>query len=281
MTHETLPTMKTKVETVRDLILKNRAQIELALPKFMNTDRLIRTALTSFSTTPALLDCTPRSLLGAVIQCAQLGLEPGIIGMAYLVPFHNKKANTTEVQFIPGYRGLLALARRSGEISTIQAHCVYAEDAFVYRYGLSEQLDHTPAEKPERGPMRCVYAVARLKDGGHQFDVMTKAEVDTHRDRYSRAAKQGPWQTEYPEMAKKTVLRRLCKLLPASVELQTAVALDERAELQLPQGLTDLAPDEEEDKKETPSRLDALWESMPPTEPPSTKPVGAANDITG
>jgi recombination protein RecT len=268
MTNETLPSLKTKVETVRDLMLKNRAQIELALPKFMNADRLIRTALTSFSTTPKLLDCTPRSLLGAVIQCAQLGLEPGIIGMAYLVPFRNKKANTVEVQFIPGYRGLLALARRSGEISTIQAHCVYAEDAFHYRYGLEPMLDHTPSAKSDRGAMMYVYAVARLKDGGSQFDVMTKAEVDAHRDRYSQAAKDGPWITEFAEMAKKTVLRRLCKLLPASVELQTAVSLDERAELQLPQGLTDLAPDDE--KKETPSILDTLAARM-----------GASNDITG
>lgn len=264
---EVVPSLKSKVETVRDLILKNRAQIELALPKFMNTDRLIRTALTSFSTTPALLDCTPRSLLGAVIQCAQLGLEPGIIGMAYLVPFRNKKANTVEVQFIPGYRGLLALARRSGEISTIQAHCVYAEDAFQRRYGLDPKLDHIPSDKADRGDITHVYAIARLKDGGVQFETMTRAEVDKHRDRYSRAAKEGPWITEYPEMAKKTVLRRLCKLLPASVELQTAVALDERAELQLPQGLTDLAPDDE--KKESPSKLDAL-----------TATLGASNDTT-
>jgi recombination protein RecT len=264
---DTLPTLKARVETVRDLILKNRGQLEMALPKHLPVDRLIRTALTCFSTTPALLDCTPRSLLGAVIQCAQLGLEPGLIGMAYLIPFRNTKAGTTEVQFIPGYRGLLSLARRSGEISTIQAHCVYEDDAFVYRYGLDPKLDHTPSPKPDRGPMLYVYAVCRLKDGGAQFDVMTKSEIDAHRDRYSRAAKSGPWQTEYPEMAKKTVLRRVCKLLPASVELQTAVSLDERAELQLPQGLSDLAPGAE-DGAEKPAgvALDALAASMDSTE---------------
>ena len=258
----TLPSLKDKITTVRDLILGNRAQIELALPKFMSIDRLVRTALTCFSTTPGLLDCTPRSLLGAVIQCAQLGLEPGIIGMAYLIPFRNNRQNTVEVQFIPGYRGLLALARRSGEISTIQAHCVQAEDHFKYRYGIDPQLDHVPAEKADRGAMTHVYAVARLKDGGVQYEVMTKAEVDAHRDRYSKAAKSGPWQTEYPEMAKKTVLRRLCKLLPASVELQTAVALDERAELQLPQGLTDLAPADPKEKKAEGGALDKLADEM-------------------
>lgn len=259
---DTLPSLKAKVTTIRDLLLKNQAQLQLACTKHLPAERLTRLALTCFSTTPGLLDATPRSLLGATFQCAQLGLEPGLIGMAYLIPFRNTKAGTTEVQFIPGYRGLLSLARRSGEISTIQAHCVYEEDVFLYRYGLDPRLDHTPSEKPDRGPMRYVYAVCRLKDGGAQFDVMTKAEVDAHRDRYSRAAKTGPWQTEYPEMAKKTVLRRLCKLLPASVELHTAVVLDERAELQLPQGLADLAPGGG-DEAPTPSALDALADQLP------------------
>jgi recombination protein RecT len=260
-TNPNIPSLKHKVETVRDLILKNRSQIEMALPKHLSTDRLIRMALTSFSTTPRLLEATPRSLLGAVIQCAQLGLEPGTIGMAYLVPYRNRKRGITEVQFIPGYRGLLMLARRSGEISTIQAHCVYAEDAFSYSYGLTPALTHTPSEKEDRGSLTHVYAVARLKDGGAQFDVMTKAEVDTHRDRYSRAAKEGPWVTEYPEMAKKTILRRLCKLLPASVELNTAVLLSERAELQLPQDLESLAPpDDSEGPGKSP--LDRLADSL-------------------
>lgn len=258
-----LPSLREKSLTIRDLLLKNKDQIALALPKHMGVDRLIRTALTCFATTPGLLDCTPRSLLGAVIQAAQLGLEPGLIGMAYLIPFKNNRNNTTEVQFLPGYKGLLMLARRSGEISTIQAHCVYAEDAFAYRYGLDPKLEHVPTEKDDAGSLTHVYAIARLKDGGSQFEVMKKREVDAHRDRYSRAAKVGPWMTEYEEMAKKTVLRRLCKLLPASVELQTAVALDERAELQLPQGLTDLAPaPTEEEMAATTSALDRLADSM-------------------
>lgn len=261
MTTPAVPSLKEKALTIRDLLLRNKDQLAMALPRHLSVDRMIRTALTSFSTTPMLLDCTPRSLLGAVIQAAQLGLEPGLIGMAYLVPFKNRKSGTTEVQLIPGYKGLLALARRSGEISTIQAHCVYEDDAFRYQYGLDPKLDHTPSPKPDRGAMVYVYAVARLKDGGAQFEVMTKHEVDAHRDRYSRAAQQGPWVSDFEAMAQKTVLRRLCKLLPASVDLQTAVALDERAELQLPQGLADLAPGGEEETK--PSALDTLADHLP------------------
>jgi recombination protein RecT len=262
-----LPSAKTQVTTIRDLLLKNKDQIAMALPRFMSVDRMIRTVMTSVAVTPGLLDCTPRSLLGAVIMSAQLGLEPGVMGQAYFIPFRNSKAGTTEIQFIIGYLGLLSLCRRSGTISTIQAHEVYEKDTFTYAYGLNPILEHRPSQDAEPGNITHFYAVARLKDGGGQFEVMTLAQIEKHRDRYSRAAKQGPWVSDFTAMAKKTVLRRLCKLLPASVELQTAVSLDERAELQLPQGLTDLAPDDE--KKETPSTLDAL-----------TAKMSAANDIT-
>jgi recombination protein RecT len=258
-----VPSLKDKIVTVRDLILANRAQLEMALPRHLPVDRLIRMALTCFSTTPRLLDATPRSLLGAVIQCAQLGLEPGVLGEAYLVPFRNNKAGTVEVQFIPGYRGLIALARRSGGIATIEARAVHADDEFDYAYGLEPVLVHHPSkdEEEEAGPLTFVYAVCRLKDGGAQFDVMAKATVDKHRDRYSRAAKDGPWLTAYEEMAKKTIVRRLCKMLPASVELSTAVALSEKAELQQSQGLADLAGGEEPSTKG--SALDTLAASMP------------------
>src|SRR5512145_661767 len=105
-----LPSLKDKMTTVRDLLLRNKVQLEMAAPKHLTPDKLLRAALTSLSTTPKLLDCNPRSFLGAVIQCAQLGLEPGVLGMAYLVPFGK------EVTLIPGYRGMLALARSSREI---------------------------------------------------------------------------------------------------------------------------------------------------------------------
>lgn len=262
-----IPALDTKVATVRKLMLGSRAQIELALPKHLSADRLIRVAMTSIITTPKLIECSQRSLLGAVIQCAQLGLEPGILGMAYLVPFWNSRASSFEVQLIPGYRGLLALARRSGEISTIIAHEVRVGDAFKYEYGLEPILRHTPSEAVDRHTkdISHFYAVARLKDGGVQFEVMTKAEVDHHRDRYSKAAKAGPWVTDYTEMGKKTALRRLSKLLPVSIELQTAVALSEQAEVQIPQhlgDLTNLEPASEEAGGGKGGQLDQLTASL-------------------
>lgn len=248
-----VPALKDKVSTIRTLMEQNKGAFMAALPRHMNADRMIRVALTSFNLTPKLLDCTPRSLLGAVVQCAQLGLEPGVLGHAYLIPYGK------DVQLIVGYKGLIQLARRSGEISTVTAHEVYAKDRFTYEYGLEPKLVHIPSEDEQRGEITHFYAVVKLKDGGAQFDVMTKAQVDHHRDRYSRAAKQGPWVTEYPEMGKKTVLRRVLKLSPASIEIQQAVDLDERAELQLPQHLGELSgmPAEEQ-----PDKLTQLTETL-------------------
>lgn len=287
-----VPSQRDRVTTIRELILKNREQITMALPRHLNTDRLIRTMFTELSRTPKLIECSPRSLLGALIQCAQLGLEPGLLGMAYLVPFRDRKTGTTDVQLIVGYKGLLALARRSQEISTIQAHVVRVGDTtFHYRYGLTPTLDHQPSDAPweteEHGhrvvsrPVTHVYAVARLKDGGVQFEVMTTAEIEQHCARYSRAAQEGPWVTHWEEMAKKTVLRRLAKLLPASVELHAAVALDETAEAQIPQHLGDLVGDAGEPAgtgNGPAGKLDQLTEELKREAPPAIAETPPAPD---
>ena len=164
----------------------------------------------------------PLSLIGAVVVAAQLGLEPGIAGHAYLVPYGK------QVTLIPGYRGLIELALRSGKIRSIEAHAVKEGDDFAFAFGLSPELRHVPAAS-NRGPTTAVYALARFADGGVQFDVMRKDDVDAIRRR-SRASDSGPWSTDYDEMAKKTVVRRLCKYLPVSIELQTAISMDESAE---------------------------------------------------
>lgn len=231
--NEIVPLSK-KMENVRSLLEKAKPQIALALPRHLSADRMLRIAMTSIRRTPKLASCSQQSLLGAIMQAAQLGLEPdGVLGMAYLVPFKE------EVQLIVGFKGLVDLARRSGQLSTIYARIVHAADAFEYAYGLSERLEHIPTREDDPGDVVAVYAVARLKDGAQQFEVMTKREVDQIRAQ-SRAAEDGPWVTHYEEMAKKTVLRRLCKMLPASVELARAVAIDERADLGLPQQLEDV-----------------------------------------
>lgn len=220
-----------------------KSQIALALPRHMTPERLARVALTEVRRVPALAKCDQASFLGAIMQCAQLGLEPGgALGHAYLLPFDKREkvggqwqTVRTDCQLIIGYRGMIDLARRSGQILSLEARAVYTKDRFHVSLGLNPDLTHEPAwDDEDRGPLRFVYAVAKLKDGGTQFEVMSRVEVEKIRAQ-SKAAQSGPWVTHFEEMAKKTVIRRLFKYLPVSIEIQRAVGLDEQAEAGVPQ----------------------------------------------
>lgn len=224
------------------LVEKLKPQLALALPRHMTADRMARIVLTDMRRVPKLMECTPQSLAGAIMASAQLGLEPGNgLGHAYLLPF-DKRAKVggqwqtvaTECQLIIGYRGMIDLARRSGQIVSLSARIVHERDHFTYRYGLDETIEHVPHAGEHPGAMTFVYAVAKLKDGGVQFEVMSRAEVESIRAK-SKAGGSGPWVDHFEEMAKKTAIRRLFKYLPVSVEMARAVTMDEQAEAGLPQ----------------------------------------------
>ncbi len=223
------------------MVEKLKPQLALALPKHMTADRMARIVLTDMRRVPKLMECTAPSLAGAIMAAAQLGLEPGNgLGHAYLLPF-DKRAKVggqwqtvaTECQLIIGYRGMIDLARRSGQIVSLSARTVHEKDHFTYRYGLDETVEHIPADG-ERGRLTYVYAVAKLKDGGVQFEVMSRAEIEKVREK-SKAGSSGPWVDHFEEMAKKTAIRRLFKYLPVSVEMARAVSMDEQAEAGVPQ----------------------------------------------
>lgn len=225
-------TAKAKMDNLRGLLEKMKASMLAVLPKHITPERMIKVALVSASRTPRLLECTPQSFFAAMMQAAELGLEPGgALGHAYLVPFKNGSTQKYEVVMIPGYRGLIALARRSGEIRSIEARPVYERDRFFVRFGLDPKLDHEPnleVDGKDR-KLKAVYAMAELTDGVRQVEYMTKADVD-HIRKKSKAANDGPWVTDYDEMSRKTAVKRLCKYLPLSPELAKAVAIDNAAE---------------------------------------------------
>jgi recombination protein RecT len=199
-----------------------------ALPdKRLTAERFARVAMTTLQTNDALARCHPRTIVACLVECAQLGLMPdAALGEAYLVPF---KGNAV---LIIGYRGMLKLIRQSGDISTVFAYAVHEGDLFKYYLGLEPNIVHTPDydnPKRESNPITHVYAVAKFKDGGSQFVVMTKAEVESIRGR-SRSGSKGPWQTDYVAMALKTVIRRLAKTLPMSTNANRAIHVDEQAD---------------------------------------------------
>lgn len=218
------------INSIRTLLERSKAQIAMALPKHLNADRIIRVAMTSIQRNPQLLECDPISLVAAVIQSSQLGLEPdGILGHAYLIPFNNAKKNRMEVQFIPGYKGMIDLARRSGQVVAIGAHVVYENEPFKLVYGYEEKLDHEPLPPSKRGARKGVYAAARLKDGSVHFEWLWAEEVEDIKNQ-SKARNFGPWKTHEDEMWRKTAIRRLAKYLPLSVEFAKAAAADELAD---------------------------------------------------
>lgn len=212
-------------KTIAAYLEKMKPEFEKALPGHITADRMARVALTTIRTNPKLLECSVPSLMGAVVQAAQLGLEPGLIGHCYLIPFRNNKTNQTEVQFIIGYKGMIDLARRSGQIENIYAHAVYEKDTFEYELGLNPKLIHKPSTG-RRGEIKYVYAVAHFKDGGYQFEVMDIEEIERRKKR-SKSANNGPWVSDYEEMAKKTVIRHMWKYLPISIEVQKQGSQDE------------------------------------------------------
>jgi recombination protein RecT len=208
---------RTPNQLVGDYLDAMMPSIQSVLPKHVTADRMSRIALNVIRSNPKLLECNLNSLMGGVMEAAKLGLEPGILGQCYMIPFKNNKTNQMEAQFIVGYRGLIDLVRRSGQISTIEAREVHENDEFDYEYGLEDKLFHKP-KLNDRGKVICYYAKARMKDGGYSFLVMSVEEMEKHRDKHAKAKNFGPWKDEFDEMAKKTVLRKLIKYLPISVE---------------------------------------------------------------
>lgn len=219
--------------SLKQLLESRRDSIAAVLPKHLDADRLLKIALVAVSKNELLMKCSQTSILQSVMTAAQLGLDcGGALGSAYLVPFWQNQKNAYECQLVLGYRGLIDLARRSGQIVSIEARIVYANDTFDLDYSIDgARLTHKPCLDGEPGEMRLVYGVATLKDGGHQFELMTKAQIEKIR-MISQTGKKnlGPWRDHYDEMARKTVVKRLAKYLPISVELSDAIDNDNKTE---------------------------------------------------
>lgn len=217
------------ISSVTQLLAANMKAIQSCLPKHMTPERMCRIAVQTISKSSQLQRCSPQSLVAAIVEASSLGLEIDVRGQAYLVPYK------TTVTLIPGYKGLMDLAYRSGRVANIYAETVCEKDEFVYELGLAPKLTHKP-NLDDRGELRAVYAVARLKDADPVFVVLSRKDVEKVR-KASKASGNGPWQSWEEEMWKKTAIRRLCKYLPLSPEMQRAVAIDEAADAGVPQHL--------------------------------------------
>lgn len=232
---EVAPQGNSLAKQIEDMV----PQFQRAMPQGMEATMLARDALTALRQNPDLAKCTPASVLGGLMNIAQLGLRVGVLGQAWLIPLWSSKAGGHEATLVIGYQGLIELAHRSGRIESLIAHTVYENDDFEVAYGLDDKLVHIPKFK-NRGEPIAYYAVVKYMPapgqtkGGYSFYVMSQEEMEDHRDRFAMAKKRdgtivGPWANHFEEMAKKTAILRLAKYMPKSTEpdLARGIAADQ------------------------------------------------------
>ena len=225
---------KKEPQSIKEYIKIYEGEIAKALPTVMTTEIFTRIALSAVSNTPKLAKCTPQSFLGAMMNAAQLGLEPNTpLGQAYLIPYGDT------CQFQIGYKGLLDLAHRSK--TNVEAHEVYENDEFSYSYGLEPSLKHVPALK-NRGKVTAYYAIWR-NDGNFGFEVMSKEDIDKHAREFSKSFNNGPWKSNYDEMAKKTVIKKVLKYAPLSSEFAKQLSADESIKTEINEDMS-IVPNE-------------------------------------
>lgn len=218
-----------KVQTISDLgafLGARMKQIKSVIASNLTPEKMARIALNELRNNDFLAKIAiqnPESFINSVVQASHLGLEiGGVLGQAYLVPYKG------EIKMMPGYRGLISLARRSGEITSINAEIVYQNDTFDLVLGIAPQVTHKPMLDGPRGEPKLAYMVANFKDGGHHFEWMTMEEIMSIKARSSavQSGKKTPWDTDRDEMIRKTVIRRGWKYLPMSIEMQTAQLIE-------------------------------------------------------
>jgi len=235
------------------------AQFKTALPRLgITPERMARIVMTEVRRSPKLAECSIESLLGAAMACAQYGLEPGPMGLAWIIPYGG------EAQFQLGYKGLVRLLYRSGQVKDIRCFAVAKGDTFEMDLGAEQPFSHR-ALVPDRSADNVVgvYCAIRTTLGGTVPEYWSFDQIEEHRDKFSKAGKGGPWVTDWIAMARKTVAIACAKFAPLSTEATSAIALDERATLGIPQGLEVEVTPEPDPKPDDPTT---------PEPPPSPQP---------
>jgi phage RecT family recombinase len=221
---------------LKGFLNKHLEVIQSVAAKAITPERMVRLVCVAATKDPKLAECTPISILRAMASAAECGLEVcSGANEGYLVPYNVKvKRNGKEewesqAQFIPGYQGMVKKAIESGKVRNIEARVVYAKDQFDYELGVTPTIKHRPYLGADRGEILAVYAVAFLPNGSTQFEVMAKDEIDAIMKR-GKEKSFSPWKSDYSEMARKTVVRRLYKYIPKSKAMADLLEIQAKVE---------------------------------------------------
>ena len=235
------PGKLTKGMDIAEMIKVMEPEIKRALPEVLTPERFTRMALSALNTTPKLRECTQMSFLAALMNAAQLGLEPNTpLGQAYLIPYNNK--GVMECQFQIGYKGLIDLGYRNPNMQIISAQEVYENDEFVYELGLNPKLIHKPALR-DRGDVKLFYGPFKLTNGRLGFEVTSKEDMDNYAKEYSKAfdSSFSPWKSNYIGMAKKTVIKQALKYAPLQSDFRKVLSTDETVKTELGEDMTEVS----------------------------------------
>jgi recombination protein RecT len=264
------------------LLVQARTQIVKYLPRHLDPDKMIYVALETVRADSFLRQCEPLSIVQAVLGASQLGLMLGNkLGHAYLVPRRDKKANNIlKCQLLIGYRGFIALAHRTGKVSSIFPAIVHQGDQFSLKLGTGRQLSHVPLLDPsKRGDWIGAYAVVEFRDGRTDFEWMTRQEIEKVKQCSESAGEAwSPWRRFEDEMIKKSPIRRMAKRLCLSSEDMTlveAAVRDEYREMGIEEEQRALAPVPETQRSLPP----AIRRGTPTTKPAIREPQRRAQAV--
>jgi len=254
-----------RVAAIRKQVLARRSEISSSLPKSLQFDFWMKSVEAAFCESPDLLLCTPTSIMRSTMNSAFVGLPPNhALGLAAFVVFRDTKRGVTDCQFMPMVKGLVALAKRSGEIKDIQTRVVYAGDEFQVEWGTEPRIVHRPTSKSDRSKIEAAYSVAWLKDGSYSFEVVWAEDISAAR---AVAKTKNVWDSWPGEMARKTAFKRHSKWLPGADELVRAINLDNE--------LSDMTPTRDVDPLVAPrSRADQVADVLgaePEVGPPAAE----------
>jgi recombination protein RecT len=202
----------------------HKQQIEMALPKHLNADRMCRLALTAFHQNSALMRCDAKSVFGSVVLAAQLGLEIGVAGQGYLVPYKGRAT------FVPGWQGLVDLVSRSGR-ATVWTGAVFEGDDFDFALGDRPFVTHKPCGEDDPTAMTHVYGIGRVNGSEWPvIEVWPISRVLKHRDRNNKVGDKHYSFAHWEMYARKVPLLQVLKYMPKSIELTNALAVEYAAE---------------------------------------------------